>query len=347
MNPIIQEDLAYITQLPLPWSNLAHKTVLVSGANGFLPAYMVETFLFLNQTMDLKIKILALVRNLGKAQKRFSHYLVSKELNFLVQDVCNPLNYPEKIDYIIHAASQASPKYYGQDPVGTLLANVQGTYNLLTVAEQNKVEGFLFFSSSEVYGQVPSDHTLIKEEDYGYLDPTKVRSCYAESKRMGENMCISWLHQKGVPTMIVRPFHTYGPGMSLEDGRVFADFVADLIHNRDIIMKSDGKAQRAFCYLADAIQGYFTVLLKGLPGQAYNIGNPSCETSILSLAKQLIALFPEKQLKLIEMEARNSNYLKSQVSRVSPDISKAISLGWKPQTSITVGFKRTVASFLE
>ena len=161
-------------------------------------------------------------------------------MRLLVQDVCEPVALDEPIHFIVHAASQASPKYYGTDPVGTLSANVLGTYHLLNLAATHRVEAFLFFSSGEVYGQVAPERIPIRETDYGYLDPTDVRSCYGESKRMGETMCVAWAHQFGVPAKIVRPFHTYGPGMRLDDGRVFADFVADIVHDRDIVLKSDG-----------------------------------------------------------------------------------------------------------
>jgi nucleoside-diphosphate-sugar epimerase len=164
---------------------------------------------------------------------------------------------------------------------------------------------------------------------------------------MGENMCVSWFHQYNIPTKIVRPFHTYGPGLSLDDGRVYADFVADIVNNRDIIMKSDGSARRAFCYLTDAVQGFLTILLKGENGQAYNLGNPQGEISILELAVKLVDLFPEKGLKVLRQPIHdNPDYIPSQISRNCPDISKLLALGWQPQTSIEEGFKRTIGSFL-
>jgi nucleoside-diphosphate-sugar epimerase len=209
------------------------------------------------------------------------------------------------------------------------------------------VSGFLYFSSGEVYGQVDPSQIFITESAYGYVDPTDVRSCYAEGKRLGETMCVCWAHQYQVPAKIVRPFHTYGPGMRLDDGRVFADFVADILNNRDIMMKSDGTAVRAFCYLADAIQGFFKVLLKGQIGQAYNVGNDKGEVSVLELAQILVSLVPEKKLKVVKnigMEA--PGYIKSKISRNCPDISKVRRLGWEPTVSVVEGFRRTIRSYL-
>lgn len=344
---IIEDDLEYITTANLPWNEFKGRTILVSGANGFLPSYMVETLLYLNEIKNrYDIKIIGLVRNLGKASDRFSKYANRSDLQLMVQDICKPLIIDEKIDFIIHAASQASPKFYGTDPVGTLCANTVGTYNLLNLARNKYVKGFLFFSSSEVYGKVDQSQMPIREDSYGYVDPTDLRSCYAESKRMGETMCVSWFHQYDVPAKIVRPFHTYGPGMSLNDGRVYADFIADLLNCRDIVMKSDGSNIRAFCYLADAVLGFFTVLLKGECGQPYNIGNNENAVSISRFADIIANLFPEKGLKVIRQESSVSrNYLPSSVSKIYPDTSKVYLLGWKPKYSLEQGLIRTVQWF--
>lgn len=343
LNPIIKEDMKFIIKSKIPWNNLQGKTILISGANGFLPSYMVKTILYLNKTFfEDKTHIVLLIRNKNKAMKRFSQ-VNTENLIFHVQDICKPFDIKKEVDYIIHAASQASPKYYKNDPVGTLCPNIMGTYQLLELARKNDLENFLFFSSGEVYGE--TDHFPTTENDYGYVNPTEIRSCYAESKRMGENMCISWFKQYDVPTKIIRPFHTYGPGMSLNDGRVFADFVADIINHRDIVIKSSGEAKRTFCYLSDAIAGFFTVLFKGQKGEAYNVSNDQAEISIIDLAKKLVNLYPEYGLKVIKQPRKDYKYLESKIRRNYPDISKIHSLGWQPYYSIEEGFKRTIESF--
>ena len=345
-NQVILQDLQQIADTPVEWRRFSGKTVLISGANGFLPAYMVETLLFLlEKGIISNTRILALVRNIAKAKERFKDYQDNENLEFIVQDVCQPLATDYRIDYVIHAASQASPKYYGTDPVGTLSANILGTINLLRLAVKNPVESFLFFSSSEVYGNLDDNEIPVKETDFGYIDPAKVRSCYAESKRMGETICISFMHQFGVPVKIVRPFHIYGPGLAPDDGRVHADFIADIVNNRNITMKSDGLAMRSFCYIADATAAFFSVLLAGKDGEAYNVGNPGCEISIIRLAETLVDLFPEKRLQVISKKDPDNGYLKSPVSRNSPDLTRINKLGWKPVTGINDGFYRTVKSY--
>lgn len=346
-NHSVEEDLKFITDSNLPWDKLEGKNILITGANGFVPAYLVETILYLNKKrFKNKATIFALVRNKEKALNRFIYYNDRSDLVFIVQNVIQPIDIDEDIHFIIHAASQASPKYFATDPVGTINANVIGTYNLLEYAKQIKVESFLFFSSGEIYGNVEKNEMKVNENMHGFLDSTDVRSCYAEGKRAGETMCVSYYKQFGVPTKIVRPFHTYGPNMSLDDGRVFADFVSNVVNCQDIKMKSDGSAIRTFCYLADATIAFFTVLLKGENAQAYNVANPSCTTNIYNLAKILVGLFPERGLKVI-MKDKTSNtvYLKSNISGFIPDITKIKELGWDPKVSLESGFSHTIRSF--
>jgi len=346
LHPIVFEDIHDIISSDLDWGKFRNKTILISGANGFLATYMVYTLLLLNDERDINCKVIGIARNEDRVKARFGDLTSRDDFQIIISDVSEPIKISEKINFIIHAASQASPKYYGVDPVGTLNANVLGTNNLLKLALQNMVEGFLFFSSSEVYGNVSDDKIPTSESDYGYLDCMNVRSCYAEGKRMGETMCISWMSQFKVPVSIVRPFHTYGPGMLLDDGRVYADFIADIVAGRNIVMRSDGSAMRSFCYLKDATKGFFRVLMNGKPGEAFNVGNPQGETSIINLAEKLVSLFPEKKLKVIRKENQPDGYINSIVQRNCPDTSKIALLGWNPETGIESGFKRTVESYL-
>ena len=343
---MIVEDFNQIKNSSIDWNRFENKTILITGANGFLPAYMVETLLLLNNDI-LKYspcKVIALVRNEKHTKERFSNYLSDENLKIIVQDVANEINLIEKIDYIVHAASPASPKYYNIDPVGVIMPNILGTKNTLELARKNDIDGYLYFSSGEVYGQL-NDGEVVNEDKYGYLDPTSVRACYGESKRMGENLCVSYGHQYNIPIKIVRPFHTYGPGMKLDDGRVFADFVKNIVNNEDIEMKSDGSAIRAFCYLSDATVAFFKILLDGEKNNAYNMANAKVIISIKDLATILVNMFPEKKLKAVFSE-QSKDYLQSPVKGNSVDTSKLEKLGWKPSVSIEDGFNKTIRSYL-
>jgi nucleoside-diphosphate-sugar epimerase len=340
---IISDDLNFIYNSNIEWNKFYNKTILISGASGFLPAYLVETLMHINLVnKDANIKIIGLVRNISKAKERFMQYENSEKLEFLVQDVCEKITINYKIDFIIHAASQASPKYYGKDPVGTINANLIGTTNLLELARRNNVEKFLFFSSSEVYGQLNEEDIPTMEDKFGSIDPCNVRSCYSEGKRAGETICISWKQQYNIPVVIVRPFHTYGPGMDLNDGRVYADFIKNIVNNENIEMKSDGSAIRAFCYISDATIAFFKVLLNGEIGVAYNIGNDKNTCSILQLAESLVSLFPKKNLNVIMNQKPNVNYIPSLVNKNIPNINKIRNLKWEPIINIKEGFTKTI-----
>lgn len=347
-NRIVSEDVGRILQAPLPWGIFSGATVVVTGAGGFLAAYLVEVLAALHE-LGRGPRIIGLVRNHEKARARFSDILHQGCLELVVHDVSTP--FPDSLpqaDFVIHAASNASPKFFGADPVGTIMANTFGTAHALEYARRSKSSGMLYFSSGEVYGIPSNPDQAVGEGDYGFLDPLSVRSCYAEGKRCGETMCVSWACQHQVAVKIVRPFHTYGPGMALDDGRVFADFVADVVAGRDIVLKSDGADKRPFCYLADATAGFFYVLLKGESAMAYNVGNPSGEIAIRDLAEIVAGLHPEKTLKVVREAAssQSSTYLKSPLKRAFPSIEKLSNLGWLPTTSVQEGFRRTVTSYM-
>ncbi len=346
-NPIIREDLERIASTKLPWEDLRNSTVLVTGGGGFLAAYLVKSLLAVGRLYKLNIKVICVARSNRSVEARLSAYLGAPDLSVVFHDISKPLpcDFP-RADFIIHSASQASPKYYGIDPVGTLLANTAGTMYLLEHAVKSQAEKFLFFSSGEVYGVPVAPSQLVGEQDYGYIDPMNVRSCYAESKRIGETMCAAWAQQHGLHTTVVRPFHTYGPGMALDDGRVFADFVADVVAKRDVILKSDGLALRPFCYIADATIGFLTVLLSGGKAEAYNVGNPTAEISIRDLATVIAGLFPEREIGTqFDVPVSSNAYLKSPISRSCPTIDKIQGLGWSPTIDVHDGFRRTIQSY--
>ena len=347
-NNIISEDLNLITQSLLPWFKFSDKTIMVTGGGGFIGSYLVKSLLHIGEKFDLNLRVICVAREIESVNTRLFNYLYLKNFEVFLHDFSFPL--PEDFpiaDFIIHAASKASPKFYGVDPVGTLLPNSIGTMYLLNHALISKSKKFLFISSSEVYGNPINSESLVNEKDYGYLDPMDLRSCYAESKRLGETMTVAWGSQYDIHSNVVRPFHTYGPGLFLNDGRVYADFVSDVVNNRDIVLKSDGSAQRSFCYVSDVVIGILTVLLNGKKNEAYNVGNPATVLAIEDLASILVNLFPKKKLKVkFKMNTENVNYLKSPVTRCCPSIEKLKALGWSPKIGIEEGFNRTIKSFV-
>lgn len=351
MNPIIWEDMQEIEQR-LPSRNwLKNKTVLVTGAYGMIASYLVYYLIYLNEVhADQNTTVVMLGRNIEKANARFGEYMQRPYVRFLEADLCQPLEMDLHVDYIVHAASLASPQYYSVNPVGVMLPNVMGTYQLLELARKHQSQGFLFFSSGEVYGKVVSQKAEILETDCGWVDPMEIRSCYSESKRMGEAMCKAWSHQYGVPACTVRIYHSYGPTMDLEhDARVFAEFVRNVRDGNDIIMKSDGAAVRPFCYLVDAVDAFLRILEKGAKGEAYNLANSEATVSIKELAQILARLAPAKGLRVIcQTRQENADYLESKdVFAATINTDKLKSLDWSPRYSVEKGFSRTVRFFVE
>ena len=347
MNRIIAEDIQSIIKSSIVnWKRFENKNVLVTGANGMLPSYMVLTLLHLNEDKNLNINIYALARNENKLHSVFDEYWNNVHFHPIVQDVCEQLPNKLQFDFIIHAASQASSKYFASDPVGTLKANTVGTINTLDAAAKSNSEGYLYFSSGSVYGELDDETVCMSENQYGKMNPLSVRNCYATSKQLGENACVSYHHQYGLPTKIVRIFHTMGPLMQLSDSRIFSDLCKNVINNENIVLRSDGSAKRAFCYVADAVIAYFKVLLDGESATAYNVGGDlKNEVSMKELAEIIVKLFPEKGLKIeyaINEKDLVYSKMRSTVKEKYPSLDRIKSLGWNLMYDVPTMFRRAV-----
>lgn len=345
-NSVIQEDLGLIISQSISWEKLKNTTVLVTGVTGMLATYIVYTLHYLNENMHLNVKGILTYRNQENLKYRYGELLNDPNLTFIRQDVTEPIQIECPIDWIIHAAGNASPKYIMSDPVGIIEANVIGTKQMLRLAEEKNVKGFHFLSTREVYGQVLPEIGKIKEEDYGSLNILETRSCYPESKRLAETLIKSFSDQYGIAFTISRIAHSYGPGMKINnDGRIMSDLMFNLINSEDIVLKSKGEAERAFCYIADAVAGIFMILLNGKNGQAYNLANESEPIKIADLAKKMVNMFPEKKLKVVFDIPKRNGVGYAKFSRVALDTSKLESLGWKKTTSLEQGIKKTLLNY--
>lgn len=342
---VVKEDMQdLISREYIPFDLLKNKTVLVTGATGMLAYYFTLTLMHLNIEKDYGIRVIALVRNKEKARAKFEGFLGDSRFELLSQDVCEKMNIEGDVDYIFHAAGAASPYFIKNDPTGIIAANTQGTVNVLELAKEKNVTNIVYPSTREIYGKVEGVD-FIKETDMGVFDPLDARSCYPESKRIAETILKSYNVQYGVPFTVLRIAHSFGPGMIIEsDGRVMADFISDAVHSRNIVLKSEGLAERAFCYITDAVAAIFTAMLKGGCGEAYNLANETEPTAIRDVAQMLSDLFPERNIKVIfEIAKDNSGYCN--YARVGLDTAKLESLGWKPQVKLIDGLRRTVVSF--
>lgn len=340
-HPIIQGDVELIAQASIAWDRFAGKRVLVTGAGGFLASYVIEALLHQNEIgLSPPLTVIALVRDPGRLLERFAYARGRADFVTMLADVREPVADDCVVDYIVHAASPASPSAYLADPVGTIACNVDGTRNMLELARRCGAR-MLFFSTGAVYGSAPDESEPIGELSHGALDPLDPRACYAESKRIGETLCASYVRQYDVAASIARISHVYGPGVDLRDGRVFADFVADVVAGRDIRLKSAGTDRRPFCYVTDATVAFLLLLLEGAAGEAYNVGMDQ-QLSILELAQLLVEMFPDRGLQLRVPPVESLPPRPSVRAEGVFSLEKIGALGWHPETSPADGFRRMV-----
>jgi UDP-glucuronate decarboxylase len=333
---------------------MSGKRLLVTGGAGFLGYYLVQVPLAWNDAHPDEPPIhVTVFDNYFRGVPEWLEQLGWRpEVELVEHDVRGPL--PDRMDdfaYVVHAAGIASPTYYRAHPIETMDANITGLRNLLDYARQRveaglAMEGFLFYSSSEIYGDPAADAIPTPETYRGNVSCTGPRACYDESKRYGETLCVNFARQHGIPVTMVRPFNNYGPGMKITDGRVIADLFRDALAGRDLVLFSDGSPTRTFCYVTDAITGYYLALLRGRRGEAYNVGVDGPEISMLDLAKTIAGLANDlfgHQVKVVKGRSPEQDYLVDNPNRRCPDITKARKeLLYRPRVTLEEGLRRTM-----
>lgn len=339
MNAVREEDIKQII-LGIPYEMCEGKTFLISGANGFLASYMVDTLMCMkNYGYVKKCSVIALCRSKEKAENVFEEWLNDEAFHLLIQPVEREVVYDGKIDYIVHAASCSITQLFESNPADVMNANLTGSYNLLELARRKNIRGFLFFSSGAVYGD--ADVEEIRENETYAIDYLNPGNSYAVGKRAGEALCRAYWKQYRVPAKGVRISHTYGPGIDLDDGHVYSDFAKSIIAGEDIVIKGDGLARRPFCYVSDAVRAFYLILLCGEDGEMYNMANSDMNVTIKELADLLTkTVFPERNLRVIVKKPVVGKI----VRKTQINTEKLENLGWRPGIDLTEGFSRLVRS---
>lgn len=345
---ILREDYNYV------WDNIETKgdidgsIFLITGVAGFLGFNFANSLCYLAEK-GVKPGLIIGLDNflLGKPpwidelSKDFPFF---KVLDFnIAKDELSSIPNAEKADYGIHLASIASPSFYMRYPIETIDANVWGLRKLLDFYKDKNVRSFLFFSSSEIYGNPPAESIPTPEDYTGNVSCIGPRACYDEAKRFGETLCYFFNNAYSTPIKIVRPFNNYGPGLRITDKRVVADFAFSVIENKDIVIHSDGSPTRTFCYVSDAIIGYFKSLFYG-EFNVLNMGMDRPEINIKDLAsiykKHGEKLFNYKGSAIFE-PSEDRDYLVHNPQRRCPDISKARKLlKYEPKITVDEGVGR-------
>ncbi len=341
-NTLYREDLAYVAGLDLPWEQLQDKSIMISGATGMIGSFLIDVLMYCNEKRNLNCHVYALGRSMEKAEKRFGDYMSSQWLTFIPCDINMPLEAeePMQVDYVVHLASNTHPMAYSSDPIGTITANVFGTYNLLEYASTHGTRRVAIASSNEIYGENRGDAELFTEDYCGYIDCNTMRAGYPESKRCAEALCQAYIRQKNMDVVIPRLTRSYGPTLLASDTKALSQFLHKALVGEDIVLKSAGTQYFSYCYTADSVAGLLYVLLKGEKGQAYNIADSLSDIQLRDLAACIAESVGRRVVFDLPDEAEAAGYSKATKARL--DGSRLKALGWNMQYSIEDGVKRTL-----
>jgi dTDP-glucose 4,6-dehydratase/UDP-glucuronate decarboxylase len=339
---VLKEDALRAAQALGPVADALEGTgVLVSGGAGFLGAAMVDLLVYLNQHRFRKpVRVVVVDNFVTGVPGRLQQLADEHGVETINADISQDLSITAGFEYAIHAAGIASPIVYRAKPLQTADVNVWGMRRMLELARaQRDLRGFLYFSTSEIYGDPDPSHIPTREDYRGYVSCTGPRACYDESKRFGETLAVVYHQEFGFPVRSVRPFNVYGAGQRLDDGRIIPDLMRAAARGTPLVLHSDGRATRSFCYISDAVAGFFRALLKGRPGEAYNIGNDH-EVSIREVADQVSRLSGTPVTFAV---SDDPHYLTDNPQRRCPDLTKSREhLDYAPRTSLTEGLERTL-----
>lgn len=318
---------------------LKGKSVFLAGASGLIGSYLVDMLMTANRILNLQVRVYASGRSKKRLKERFGG-METEELIYVEQDVEKPMCQDFIVDYVIHAASNAYPAAFLQDPVGTVMGNIAGTKNLLDYGKNHGAKRFLFISSGEVYGQGAADVDVYTEEYSGYLNYLSVRSCYPAGKRAAETLCCAYTSQYGLDTVIVRPSHVYGPNTIKQDNRATVQFMENVMEGKDIVLNSAGNQMRSYTYVADCGAAILSVLLQGSTGEAYNIANKNSRVTIAGFARETARQTGHQVVFQNPDEIQFAQ--RTPVVRQVLDSTKLEKLGFVPAFDIETGISHTL-----
>ena len=318
---------------------LRGRRVLVTGATGLIGSCLVDALMLLNESQGTGIDVFAAGRSESGMRRRFGAAMDDPRFHFAPYDATKPPRFDYEVDFIVHAATSAHPLAYATDPVGIMQANIAGTMHLLEALKAWGHGRFLLLSTGEIYGENPTLEAGFSETDTGMADTMKPRSCYPEGKRAAETLCACYAAQYGVDAVVARLCHVYGPTFTPSNSRADAQFLRNALEGRDIVMKSAGSQVRSWCYVADAVCGLLTLLLRGEAGQAYNVANRASVASIREYAQTLADVAGVKLAFETPLELESAGY--TRVTRAVLNPAKLEALGFRPRYTLREGLEES------
>lgn len=335
-NTTYEEDILSASRCAaLPWEVLDGANILVTGATGIIGSCLVDILMSRERR---GYEVFAMGRNAERASRLFGKHLGDAGFHVVAHDVLVPLSSGARFDFIVDAASGASPSVFASDPVGVVKANVVGLVNLMDYGLAHGMRRLLYVSSGEVYGE--GDGSAFVETDSGYVDPMRARSCYPSAKRAAETLCAAYADQYGADVVVARPAHVFGPGFTEQDNRATAQFLRNAARGEDIVLKSAGTQVRSWIYVVDCAAALLHILLKGQSANAYNVADPDATLSIREMA-QLIADAAGRTVEFATAEAAESKGY-TIVTRSLFDVGKLRGLGWSPMGNVRDNICKTL-----
>lgn len=343
-DPILEEDLIFIKDHILSDKAFFNRTILITGATGLIGSLATKSILYANRKLNTNIKVLACVRNIVKAKNIFSEFSDDENLIFMDSDISNTHYMDKNIDFIIHTASITASKEMVENPTGVLLTAFETTKILLEYVKNVPQCKMVYISSMEYYGQISDGYDNVTEDKLGYIDLSKPRSCYPESKRVCEALCNAYASQFDLHISSARLAQTFGAGVPLSDNRVFAQFAKSAIKNQNILLHTTGQSEGNYCYTADAIYAIFLLLLKGEKGQSYNVARN--HSTILNMAKMIAEKIANNNIQVeIKIPENLTAYGYAPDVKLKLNAEKLRSLGWQPSIDLENMFKRMIKSW--
>lgn len=337
---LYKEDIEFVKNFDIDWDKLRNTTILVTGATGLIGTVIVDVLMSKNETEGANISVIATSRSIDKLRKHFSAYEKEPIFSAIQCDVTQEIALSQKVDFIISLASNTHPVLYATEPINTIETIVAGTKNILQFAVTCGAKRVINASSVEIYGENRGDVDRFTEDYCGYINCNTLRAGYTEGKRLAESLCQAYVEEKNLDVISVRLGRVYGSTLLATDTKSTTQFIRKSVNREDIILKSEGKQEFSFVYVADAVSAIFLLLTRGKRGEAYNVAHDEVK-SLRGVAEILAKLNGKEVLFDLPTNVETKGF--SVVQKALMDCEKIAKIGWKANYDLEAGLNRTVA----